>query len=329
MRPKGSEERPATSVDVCVCTYRRPQLAETLRSLAAQRGLGTVAVRVVVADNDAAPSARSLAVETAAALGLELAYLHAPAHNISVARNACLAAARAEWIAFLDDDETAEPLWLSRLLETAWEGRWDAVLGRVQAVYRPQAKAWVREGDFHSIAGPARVRGAILTGYTCNALIRREAAGGLKFAVQFGRSGGEDLDFFYRLTDGGGRIGFAPDAVVRDPVPAERERFAWLARRWFRSGQSHGVRLLTRARSPVERAQAVLLAAAKAVAYAATVLALLPFGVPRRRQILGLALHVGVVCRLLGGRLVEIYGQGGAPPPAGAVAPASAAEAGS
>jgi succinoglycan biosynthesis protein ExoM len=309
---------PATSVDVCICTYRRPQLAETLRSLAAQRGLGAVAMRVVVADNDDAPTARALAIETATALGLELAYLHAPAHNISVARNACLAEARAEWIAFLDDDETAEPLWLSRLLEAAERGAWDAVLGPVKAVYRPQAKAWVRRGDFHSIPRPVWVRGAILTGYTCNALVRREAAGQLRFAEQFGRSGGEDLDFFYRLTDRGGRIGFAPGAVVRDPVLEDRERFQWLTRRYFRAGQSHGVRLLTLTRTPFARAQAVLLASAKAACYALAAVLLLPFGVRRRRQLLGLALHVGVVCKLMGGRLVEIYGQAGAAPAAAA-----------
>jgi hypothetical protein len=42
--------------------------------------------------------------------------------------------------------------------------------------------------------------------------------------------------------------------------------------------------------------------------------ALLPFDVQRRRHALGVALHAGVVARLLGLRLVEIYGQGSAPP---------------
>lgn len=307
-----TKRRAGESIDVCICTYRRAQLAETLRSIAAQRELDGVRVRVIVADNDATASAERLALEAAARYGLTLTYLHAPAHNISVARNACLAAASADWIAFLDDDETADPLWLSRLLAAAEADGWDAVLGPVRALYRPEAKPWVRRGDFHSILHPVRVRGLILTGYTCNVLIRREALGPVKFRLEFGRTGGEDLDFFYRFTDRGGRIGFAQDAVVFDPVPAERERFAWLARRWFRSGQSHAVRLLTRMRTPAQRAQAAALASAKAAAYGLALAATLPFEVHRRRHALGVALHAGVVARLLGVRLVQIYGQSSA-----------------
>jgi succinoglycan biosynthesis protein ExoM len=309
------------SVDVCICTYRRSQLAQALQSIAAQRHLEDVELRVIVADNDAVPSARSLAEETAAALGLRLTYLHAPAHNISVARNACLAEARADWIAFLDDDETAEPLWLSRLLTTARSGRWDAVLGYIQAVYRPEAKAWLRRGDFHS-GWPSWVRGEILTGYTCNVLIRREAIGEARFDVRFGRSGGEDVDFFYRFTDRGGRIGYSPDALVYDPVPEARESFGWLTRRWFRYGQSHGVRVLRRARHPIAGALAAPAAAGKVAAYLLAALVAFPFDVLRRKAIIGAAMHAGVVSRLMGGRLLEMYGQAGAAPQEFAVIPA-------
>jgi hypothetical protein len=40
-------------------------------------------------------------------LSLDCLYVHAPARNISIARNACLDAADAPLIAFIDDDETA------------------------------------------------------------------------------------------------------------------------------------------------------------------------------------------------------------------------------
>ncbi len=304
------------SVDVCICTYRRPQLAQALQSVASQRHIEDVELRVVVADNDSQPSARQLAEETASALGLKLTYVHAPAHNISVARNACLAEAQADWIAFLDDDETAEPLWLSRLLTTARSGRWDAALGPIQAIYRPEAKAWLKRGDFHS-GWPSWVKGEILTGYTCNTLIRREAIGDIRFDPGFGRTGGEDVDFFYRFTDRGGRIGFAPDALVYDPVPEGRESFAWLLRRWFRYGQSHGVRVLRRAAHPMA-ARAILApaAAGKAMVFLLAALAALPFDPLRRRALIGAAMHAGVVSRLMGGRVLEIYGQAAKAEPA-------------
>ena len=172
--------RPKASVDVCICTYRRPQLAEALWSVAEQRHIDDLELRVIVADNDETPSARTLAETTAAAAGLTLTYLHAPARNISIARNACLDEARADWIAFLDDDEIAEPLWLSRLAAAARCGGWDAVLGPVRAIYRREAKDWVRRADFHS-SGAIWVRGVIQTGHTSNVLVRRAAIGPLRF----------------------------------------------------------------------------------------------------------------------------------------------------
>ena len=49
-----------TLVDLCVCTYRRPYLEETLRSLAMLDMPAGVAARIVVADNDITDSARQL-----------------------------------------------------------------------------------------------------------------------------------------------------------------------------------------------------------------------------------------------------------------------------
>src|SRR3954453_12409000 len=117
------------SVDVGVCTFRRPAVADTLASLASQVLPQGVSLRVIVADNDAEPEARTRVLTAAEAHGLDVVYRHAPARNISLARNACLDAATAEWIAFLDDDETASPGWLAALLAEAQVGGWDAVLG--------------------------------------------------------------------------------------------------------------------------------------------------------------------------------------------------------
>ncbi len=307
------------AIDVCVCTYRRPQLADTLRSLAAQTGLEGWRVKVIVIDNDASPSARDLAERTGAEAGLDLRHVHAPAHNISVARNAFLSEARGDWLAFIDDDELADPSWLSRLLAEAERGGWDAVLGPVDAIYRDDAPAWIRKGDFHSIR-PVAVKGELLTGYSCNALVRREAVGNLRFALELGRSGGEDLDFFYRFTDRGGRIGYAADAVVREPTPAARARFDWLVLRRWRYGQSHGDRLAATQGGPIARPKAAALAAAKACCYAALTAIFAASEVRRRRYAMGVVLHAGVVNRLLGGRMVQIYGGGAAARPSAPVA---------
>lgn len=47
----------SAAVDVCVCTFRRPAVRETPRSLAGQAGAPRF---VIVADNDEMPSAEGL-----------------------------------------------------------------------------------------------------------------------------------------------------------------------------------------------------------------------------------------------------------------------------
>jgi succinoglycan biosynthesis protein ExoM len=95
------------SIDVLICTFRRASIRDTLDSIALQDVPGHVCLRVVVADNDETPSAQDLITGLANRYPHPLHYLHAPARNISIARNACLDHATADWVAFIDDDETA------------------------------------------------------------------------------------------------------------------------------------------------------------------------------------------------------------------------------
>lgn len=160
-------------IDICVCTFRRPHLAETLQSLSQLALRPDWNLRVIVADNDETPSAENLAVTTAQQYGLKLIYVHAPARNISVARNACLDAAQASLVAFVDDDEVVTPGWLEALVAEQEKSQADVVLGQVQSTYDPKCPAWMREGDFHT-PKPSWVNGQIITGYTCNVLFQRK-----------------------------------------------------------------------------------------------------------------------------------------------------------
>lgn len=306
----GNEARTADApdVEVCICTYHRPAVTEALKSLACQEGCEGIRLRVVVADNAASPEAQALVEGAARELGLDTTYVHAPARNISIARNACLDTAKAEWLAFLDDDEVASPGWLSSLITEARRGQWDAVLGPVQAVYPSAAPAWLKAGDFHSTR-PVFVRGRIETGYTGNVLIRRKPIEneGLRFRTELGRSGGEDEDFFNRLRDGGGRIGFAPAAVAYESVPPSRASLRWLLRRSFRYGQTYGGGLHARAPGAYGRARALSIAAAKAGYCLLAALAHFPLAARRNRFLTRGALHCGVVARLAGWTEVKLY----------------------
>lgn len=295
-------------VDIAVCTYRRDELDQTLLSLAALSVPQHVTVRVIVADNDANPTARPRVEAMRSTLPFEIAYVHCPASNISIARNACLDNANGDFLAFIDDDETASAAWLAELLAMAEETGADAVLGPVRATYGAAAPQWMRQGDFHSTA-PVWVGGRIVTGYTCNVLLRRSAPSLVerRFNLALGRSGGEDTEFFTDMTDAGGKIAFAPDAWVEEPVPTKRATLSWLSKRRFRFGQTHG-RVVLHGSQGLRRYIRAGTAAAKAGFCFAVAGVYLFIPIKRYRYGLRGLMHVGVVSGLFGVREIEQYG---------------------
>ncbi|MEM9990002.1 MAG: glycosyltransferase, partial [Pseudomonadota bacterium] len=113
-----------TDLIVGICTFRRPSVIETIKSVDAQ--IGRRADRIIVVDNDDMPTAQQ-SVE-ALSLKTPITYIHASGRNISIARNACLDAAGPCHFAFLDDDETASPEWLTAMVDAMAQGH-QAVFG--------------------------------------------------------------------------------------------------------------------------------------------------------------------------------------------------------
>ncbi|MDF3606796.1 glycosyltransferase family 2 protein [Paracoccus sp. DMF-8] len=229
-----------TVIAIQLCTYRRPQVVETLASLARQRVPGAD-LHLFVIDNDETESARDRVVAAAERLPFGYSYLHAPARNIAIARNACLdAAGDADWIASIDDDEIAPEGWLARLFARATDSGADGVFGPIRAAYPLDAPKWMRDLAPHSRSyGPRQPHPR--TGNTGNALLRWRGAPwqDRRFDPLRGRTGGEDIAFFSALHDMGARFAIAPDAEVVEPVERHRLQLEWLAHRRFRTGQSH------------------------------------------------------------------------------------------
>jgi succinoglycan biosynthesis protein ExoM len=296
---------PTVRVDVLICTYRRPHVVETIRSVATQDLPDGVSLRIVVADNDDAPSSQDRVRRAASGLDVPVEYRHAPRQNISVARNACLDAARGDWVAFIDDDETAERDWLARLLARAAETGADAVFGPALAEYPPEAPDWMRRQGVHANIPVAR-GGEVETGHTCNALLRRAGTPWRdeRFDLGRGRSGGEDTEYFFRLRRRGARFAIAEDAVVREAVAPERLRLRWLLQRKFRMGQSFAAR----AQGRVARARLAGAATAKATFCALRGAAGPGRGGRRHFWTLRMALHAGVAAGCLRLPEREIYG---------------------
>lgn len=296
---------PATTrdVDVCVCTFRRASVADLLASLARLETPGW-RMRVIVADNDDTQSARETVEAAFTKHGLNGLYIHAPARNISVARNACLNAARAELVAFIDDDETARPDWLARLISRHEATKAGVVFGRVVASYASDAPRWMPQADLHSTPPPIR-NGEIVGGYTCNVLMRRDAVGVLRFDPAYGRSGGEDTTFFAQLQRSGVTMVYAGDAVVDEPIPPSRSSLEWLKTRAYRAGQTWGLLELRNGKS-----KAVLIGMSLAkMAFCLAVAGLTLWSPARwRKAVVRARLHAGVMGAATGKAPLELYG---------------------
>lgn len=292
-------------ISICICTFRRPSLSATLTSIAAQVLPAGISVRVIVADNDQEPTRQPAILAEADLLGLELTYIHAPARNISIARNACLDAAATEWIAFIDDDEEAAPDWIAKLL--AARGSVDVIFGVSQARYRDAAHpSWIVNGDFHS----NRLQGndAAWNGYTANVLLNRSfvARHRVRFELPLGQVGGEDTMLFYQCHQVGARFAYAPQAVVYEDTPASRATLSWLLKRRYRAGQVHFMILQHQKKG---RDVSFGLAFAKSIYCLANAGIRLFNPVKRTEYLLSGAMHIGVAAAALGASPYLEYGE--------------------
>jgi succinoglycan biosynthesis protein ExoM len=243
-RPHAAAPPAPVRVAVCIATYRRPvglrRLLASLGTLEVPSGEGSPLV--VVVDNDAGGSAQEVVADARVDLPFEVVYAVEAERNIALARNRGVAVALergAEWLAFVDDDETVHPGWLRELLEARAREGADVVAGAVRSRCPEGTPSWLAQEQFYvPLAGRT---GAVLTGaYTGNVLVRARLLADPRgpFDPRFGLSGGSDSHLFMRLHRTGARIVYTGEAVTEEVVPQSRARAGWVLRRAFRVGNT-------------------------------------------------------------------------------------------
>lgn len=207
---------------------RAPQLAGCLKKLAGQ---DYPDFEVIVVDN--APTTDEVQAVVAEA-PLDCRYVREDRPGLSWARNAGVAAAHGDLIAFLDDDEVADPYWLAELLRAFTSGD---DIGCVSGMILPAALDTQAQEWFEQFGGHSKGRGftpAVFSaqdgqspvyplppfGAGGNMAFRREALlaiGGFDVALGAGTvaCGGEDTYAFSRVLLGGYRMAYQPSAFVR------------------------------------------------------------------------------------------------------------------
>jgi succinoglycan biosynthesis protein ExoM len=240
-KPTSCECREAAiSVAVCIATFRRPQyLLSTLKSIAQQRFVKCRApdLRVVVVDNDSEETAKPSVREMEKELPWPMRYVVEPNRGISHARNRLVReAGEVDCIAFIDDDETAQPQWLDELLFQYRASCATAVLGPVIPHFEKQPEPWMipffqrKDHPDAASVGPEDFR-------TSNVLLRVEALRDFEppFCEELAQTGGEDSYLGRRLHDRGERFVWASRAIVDETNPPSRTSASWLVKRRFRN----------------------------------------------------------------------------------------------
>lgn len=213
-----------TPVLIGVCTAQRPKMLKAcLDSLAAQIVPEHVSLRAVVVDNEAEPNNRAAVEAQAERFPFPLAYEHEPRRGIPFARNRVLdhaLAIEAEWIAFIDDDEIAEPDWLSQLVSATERYGCDVVQGQVYQFADGEEPS--RENGKRKWAEGKALSRAATDNIIFRASLVRNSCHNLYFDAKFALSGGSDTDFFSRASVAGARIMYTTAAVVYERLMPDR-----------------------------------------------------------------------------------------------------------
>ena len=299
-------------ISVCMCTYKRPTLEKTLKSLCEQEVPDGCTLEVVVVDNDIEESGRAICeASNNVTDSITIRYFVNAERNLASVRNSSMENAEGELLAFIDDDEWAEPDWIMSLYSALNLYDADAVFGKVNVIYPDSSPDWIADGDM--FGKDSHATGAVLKkGATSNALLKAswvKAEDGYRFDPIFGKSGGEDTDFFHRIASAGGKLVFDNAAVVSETVEPHRLNLEYLKKQNIRIGQTHWNYLWSR-QSGLSFVKTGLFVIAQVGGAAILTLVSLPFGKKRYAKWYLLLVRniVKLKTAVVGSEAVELYG---------------------
>jgi succinoglycan biosynthesis protein ExoM len=221
----------ARHISVCVCTYRRTHfLKRLLDKLENQKTGNRFTFSIIVCDNDADKSATPVVASFSHSTAIETVYCSEPRKNIALARNKVLEWAHGEFVAFIDDDEFPADDWLEKLYDACQAHDASGVLGPIRPHFEETPPSWIVKGRF--CERPEHSTGRVMAwdeSRTGNLLFRRSILEGINepFNPEFG-TGGEDKDFFRRMSERECVFIWCNEGIVHETVPPSRWRRAYM-----------------------------------------------------------------------------------------------------
>lgn len=226
------------TIAICVATFRRPNgLARLLESLLSLE-ISDFQPHLIIADNDPEATGQSIAEDFRNRLPFPVTYVVEPTRGISSVRNRLVKEADAlgaEFIAYVDDDETVDPFWLTELLRVMQDTNASVVGGPVISLFDGDVPMYLQKCFGHRVAPTGKPVKRIGTG---SVLFRSDMLTQISgpFNVNLNLSGGADSLLSEEILQMGGTLLWSADALAWEYVPASRLSIKWVLRRRFRGG---------------------------------------------------------------------------------------------
>ena len=233
-------------IAVCIPTYKRPLLLEKLiLSLVDCKIDKSVIseVDIIVVDNDAMMTAESTMSGLIDRFGNEhpMYYFSYPEKGLANVRNELLRRAfelSPDYVAFIDDDEYADPDWINAFVNAAIRTNGDLIRGPVISVFKEDVpdnlRQWFERPDYHNDQQIIRIA-------TNNLFIRVETLHRCQvwFDRRFNHTGGEDSFFGVCMAGKGAKIFWSSEAIVYENVPDSRANIRWIAKRYYNGANKY------------------------------------------------------------------------------------------
>jgi succinoglycan biosynthesis protein ExoM len=217
---------------------RMPSLRACVRGISRLSQAQGVSLDLVIVQNSGTGLSRDVAaIEQKFATVSDI--ILEPQKGIPQARNRAIRLAierRYDYLAFIDDDAVPQADWLVEGVRALRQSGADAVTGPQHPVFPETAPARLRSAAIYKavndVEGKKRGWAATNNVIFSTRFVREHE---LLMDESF-TTGGSDKEFFKRFVRAGGRIIWAPKAIVTEEVTEERLTLAWAIRRSWRLG---------------------------------------------------------------------------------------------
>ena len=248
-------------IAVCVITCFRPDgLRRLLQGVAAQKFTKNPPpeLQLMIVDNDAEGSARSICEDFSANHDLQLKYEIEKQRGIPFARNHSvdMVPEDVDFIAIMDDDEVPAENWLDELMAAQQEFEADILTGPVAPHFMEQPADWLVSffGSGNLINGQ-NLKDNYGFAYTSNLFAKSELFQNIRFDEQFRSNGADDTHLFMQVHDKGYKAVWADKALVTEWLPGSRTNYKWLWQRAYRRGNGFAFCELVQSRTIGTRIQ--------------------------------------------------------------------------